>query len=360
MKAGILACSYRLAELELVGGKSRRVCTMEDYQEIKKFVLEYYAKLDAASPNEIADTIQEYAAEEYLWRGLFPFNEIYEPREVGERFWKPFRQAFTSIQRRPDVFMAGSNVIDDVRGDWVCCMGHMLGLFDENWLGIPSTGKMAFLRFVEFNQIESGKIKQTAFFCDIPSVMRQAGVNPFPVETGAWFLTPGPKTHDGLLHRIQNPDESRKTMDLIHRMIDDLTSSGLESPRNELAATWHEDMIWFGPAGIGAAYTIPRYQEQHQGPFRAGLQNIVFNGHVCRFSEGMYGGFFGWPNLTMTPSGGFMGFPATGKPADMRVVDIYRREGDFLAENWIFIDLLYFYYQQGIDILARLKKIYRT
>ena len=35
----------------------------------------------------------------------------------------------------------------------------------------------------------------------------------------------------------------------------------------------------------------------------------------------------------------------------MRVVDIYRREGDKLAENWVFIDLLYYLMQHGIDVL---------
>ena len=80
----------------------------------------------------------------------------------------------------------------------------------------------------------------------------------------------------------------------------------MESPGLELARTWHDDMIWFGPAGIGAAYTRDRYQAQHQGPFREGLEDITFNGHLCRFSEGKYGGFFGWPNLTMRPAGAFM------------------------------------------------------
>jgi hypothetical protein len=37
----------------------------------------------------------------------------------------------------------------------------------------------------------------------------------------------------------------------------------------------------------------------------------------------------------------------------MRVIDIYRRDGDKLAENWVFIDLLHFWKQQGVDILAR-------
>ena len=75
---------------------------------------------------------------------------------------------------------------------------------------------------------------------------------------------------------------------------------------------------------------------------------------------GNFGGFFGWPNLTLTPTGGFMGMPASEKPGDMRVIDMYRREGDKLSENWIFIDLLHFWNQQGVDILDRIKKTPRT
>ena len=98
---------------------------------------------------------------------------------------------------------------------------------------------------------------------------------------------------------------------------------------------------------------IERYVEQHCAPFRTGFVDRVFNGHICRVAEGEFGGFFGWPNLTLTPSGGFMGMPATGRPGDMRVIDMYRRDGDKLTENWIFIDLLHFWMQQGVDVLER-------
>ncbi len=37
----------------------------------------------------------------------------------------------------------------------------------------------------------------------------------------------------------------------------------------------------------------------------------------------------------------------------MRVVDIYHRDGDKLAENWVFIDMLHFMNQQGLDVLER-------
>lgn len=330
---------------------------MSNFQDSKALVLEYYQALDSAQGSDINGVIQRYTSSDYHWRGMHPFYEQHSADAVADVFWKPFRQAFCSIQRRPDVFMAGLNNIDGGKTEWVCSMGHMMGLFDHKWLGIPATGKMAFLRYVEFNRVENGKICETALFCDIISVMQQAGLRPLPLATGAFFITPGPRTHDGLLYEAQDPEVGKKTLALINEMVDDLTGSGLHSEADELARTWHEDMIWFGPAGIGATYTRDRYEKQHQGPFDDGLDDIAFNGHICRFAEGNFGGFFGWANLTMQPSGGFLGMPAIADRVDMRVVDIYRRDGDKLAENWIFIDLLHFLSMQGLNVLERMEGI---
>ncbi len=52
-----------------------------------------------------------------------------------------------------------------------------------------------------------------------------------------------------------------------------------------------------------------------------------------------------------------MGLPATGANIDMRVVDIYRRDGDKLAENWVFIDTPYVLKQQGLDIFERMQEL---
>jgi hypothetical protein len=164
-----------------------------------------------------------------------------------------------------------------------------------------------------------------------------------------------------LLFDSQSPAEGDRTMSLVNSMIADLSelnSSGDDHCLPELLArTWHDDMVWYGPAGIGATYTIPRYQEQHQHPFRTQLKDKVFHGHIARFAEGNYAGFFGWANLTNTPTGGFLGLPGNNVRADMRVVDIYRRDGDKLAENWVFIDLLHWLSMQNLDILERLKSV---
>ena len=333
---------------------------MQDLQQCKALLRRFHEELDATDADGIDDVFGRYSSDDYLWRGMHPFNELAGADAVANTFWKPFRRSVASIQRRPDVFFAGMNEIDGFQSAWVCSMGHLMGLFDEDWLGIPATGKMIFLRYAEFNRVAGGKLRETALFCDIISVMRQAGLNPLPPQTGAFFITPGPRTHDGLLHEEQDPAEGQETLELIKRMVADLVTSGMESPQDELARTWHDDMIWFGPAGIGATYTRARYQQQHQGPFREGLKDIQFNGHKCFLTEGCYGGFFGWPNLTMKSAGGFMGLPASDRITEMRVVDIYRRERDKLAENWIFIDLLHFLALQGLDLLDRIGRFPRT
>ena len=193
--------------------------------------------------------------------------------------------------------------------------------------------------------------------------MHQAGHYPLPPMTGAAFIYPGPRTHDGILLSEKSPEEGQKTLRLVEDMCKDLSKlneSEQESSAESLAKFWCEDMIWYGPTGIGATYTIPRYQEQHQRPFRNNLKDKVFNGHVARFAEGNYCAFFGWPNLNNRNKGGFLGLPENNTHAPMRVVDIYRRDGDRLAENWVYLDMLHYLYEQNLDVLSRMRKICRT
>jgi ketosteroid isomerase-like protein len=330
-------------------------------QAAKSVVRNFHAAFDASVDEDLTKCLALHVADDYFWRGMHPFYEQNGADAVASVFWLPLRDSFTSLQRREDVFMAGFNDVDQGESVWVASMGNMMGLFDRDWLGIPATGKMAFLRYAEFHRVADGKIAESAFFCDIINIMQQAGCYPLPQQTGAAIIAPGPRTHDGLLFDPQLPHEGDLTMQLLNRMIADLSGLNVSGddrcPPELLARTWHDDMIWYGPAGIGATYTIPRYQEQHQYPFRTQLKDKVFHGHIARFAEGNYAGFFGWANLTNTPTGGFLGLPSNNARADMRVVDIYRRDGDKLAENWVFIDLLHWLSMQDLDILNRLKSI---
>ncbi len=326
-------------------------------QTAKQLVLSLFDALENSPAGRSADAMSPFTAPGYHFRGVHPLNEIQGTRDVAETVWDPLKTAFTSLQRRQDIFMAGPNLI---AGDmWVTSMGKFLGLFDEPWLDIKPTHKIVMIPYCEFHRVEDGQITESALWVDVVSVMKQSGYNPFGPQTGAEIVNPGPCTADGILLQPQQDDESQKTLDLIMTMCNDLVGDGMHSDDNALSRTWHDNMLWFGPSGIGATFTIDRYEQQHQGPFNAGLKNIEFNGHILEHAEGNYGGWFGWPNLRMNQGDGFLGMPASDTQTEMRVVDIYRRDGDKLAENWVFIDLLHYLLLLGVDVLKRYREIQR-
>ena len=332
---------------------------MSDFQQEKALVRAFHEELGHASEANVAEVLTRYVAPDWHWRGMHPFNEQIGPQAVADAFWGPLLASFSRLQRRPDIFIAGLNEIDGFTGRWVVQMGHMMGLFDRPWLGILPTKRIAMLRFVEFNRVEDGRIVETSMFCDILHLMMQAGQNPLPPQTGAMLVQPGPMTHTGLCYERQDPAAGETTLAAINALLFNPKAKdvGIDEA-TRLARVWHDDMIWWGPGGIGATYTIERYLRQHSTPFGAALTaGYRFNGHLCRLAEGDFGGFFGWANLTVTNAGGYLGMTAGPGPSEMRVVDMYRVQDGKLAENWIFIDILHYLAKQGLDVLSRMTTI---
>lgn len=332
---------------------------MGKYQNSKKIVREYFEALENSSTQELKIVLEKYMSEDYNFKGVYPFREQNGIENVVNVFWKPLKESLNHMQRRQDIFIGGTNEIDG--SEWIMSMGHFMGLFDKDFLGIRRTRKMISLRYAEFSCVENGKISKTGLFVDIIGFMQQAGINPLPPQTGQYFVYPGPRDHDGLLFEDANEEDGIKTLELVNKMVDDLSQLNLNGsmgcPPEVLEKSWAKNMIWYGPGGIGASYTIPRYQEQHQLPFRNNLADKTFNGHICRFAEGNFACFFGWPNLTNRPIGGFLGLPGGEVKSDMQVVDVYCRKGDKLSENWVLIDIPYWLKQQGLDILDRTRNI---
>jgi hypothetical protein len=129
-----------------------------DLQNEKQLIWNFHQKLDGAKVSEIGDIIAAHTDEGHVWLGYHPFDKIKGSNEIADLFWAPFRNAVSSVQRRVDIFFAGKNEIDNFKSTWVVSMGHLMGLFDNAWLGIHPTGKLVFLRYCEFNRVENGKI----------------------------------------------------------------------------------------------------------------------------------------------------------------------------------------------------------
>ena len=315
---------------------------MSKYQAAKTIVRNYFEAMENANPETVADVLKEFTADDYLWRGVYPFREQRGADVVAETFWAPLMQSLTRMQRRQDIFIAGTN---EIRGEqWVMSMGNFMGLFDADWLGIGHTRKIANLRYAEFNCVENGKISQTGLFLDIIGLMVQAGAYPLPPSTGVYFNYPGPRTHDGLLFEDAPEEEGAVTQALVNTMIGDLVelneTGSMDCPPEVLERSWSDEMIWYGPAGIGSTRGIDGFQQFHQGPFLEAFPDREVGHHDARLAEGNYCASTGWPAVVGTHLGdGWLGLPATGNHVDMRVIDVWRRCGLVVPWNDPHVDI---------------------
>lgn len=328
---------------------------MAGFQKEKNLVRAYFTDLERCSPDEAEGVLKKYVSEDYLWEGVYPFLDQNGAEAVADVFWRPLKESLTHMQRRQDVFMGGRATDGKV---WVMSMGQFMGLFDKEYLGVRRTCKMHHLQYAEYSCVENGKITHTAMFVDLLGFMREAGVNPLPPETGHYFVYPGPRDHNGLMFEDAPEEKGRESFAIVDRMLKGLFSinGGKETPRDMLRETWAEDMIWYGPCGIGASYTIPRYQLQHQIPFRTNLSDKKENPLYAYFAEGDFVCFYS--SMDVTPDGGWLGLPGGRKSAHLRGdIDIYYCKDGKISENWCFIDLPYWLHEQGLEIFDRTASI---
>ncbi|MEO0486438.1 MAG: ester cyclase [Pseudomonadota bacterium] len=320
----------------------------------KQAVLAHQDAVDAAPSDALASALAAHTTPDCPFHTTAPFPEQLTAEGAEAQVWAPLRAALGPLQRRPDIFLAGPNDLDGGATTWVVSMGHLMGLFRGPLFGVRPTGRAALLRYCAFYQVEGDRIADVTLFLDAMNFMALNGAEAVPQSTATTLITPGPRTHDGLLYTPTPAAEGEITLRLFQRMINRLLDANVETTTTDLSLDWTPDMIWWGPGGIGAPYTQQGYLDQHCVPFERGLTWGTFFGHRCEIAEGNFGGFFGWPTFDVLSNGGYIGLaPKSDRPATMRVVDLYRRAGDKIAENWNFIDHLHFLEQLGVDLIAR-------
>ena len=287
------------------------------------------------------------------WHGPHPINAHQGSQEVLAAFWQPFLHAFPDVERRDDIIISGTFK----GGSWVGATGHYTGTFANEWLGIPATGGVLNVRYGEFSRLVGGRVCEVYLILDILDVLRQAGRWPvgLPKSPGMADRVPGPATRDGVVLSPHDAHQGTQSLALVEAMIAGLMSYDrftLESMGME--RFWHPQMMWYGPAGIGASRALKGFQDVHQRAFLKAFPDRIGGDHKARIGEGAYVGSAGWPSVRATHLGPWLGVPATERRISMRVMDFWRREDNLLRENWVFIDQLDLLLQMDFDVMARL------
>ncbi len=331
-------------------------------QSNKAAVWDFWQKLNHARPQQVPALARAALHEDVNWNVSAPVDQLLGVEAVIADFWLPLLQSFPDIKRAPYVFIGGED-----RGEgWVSGCGYFTGSFARDWLGIPASGRKTNIWFGVFYCMRAGRIAEAYLQLDILAVARQAGFQLLPPAPGAeGGKIPGPLAKDGILLTEQEALESRKSLQLVRAMAQGMSRyqrsrDGGDLRSMEQAKYWSRDMKWYGPSGIGACHTLEEYEDFHQRPWLEGYgdRNISPEGAgrlMGWIGEGKYcaGGI--WDAPYSHHNGTYVGVPASGKLMTLRDFDWWKREGEYLIENWVPIDMIDLFRQMDIDLMARLR-----
>jgi len=307
-------------------------------------------------PGDFAPAIGAFFAADALINVVHPFNDYAGPDAYMSGVIAPLQAAFDGLFRRDDVVMAGRFE----GGDWISATGYYVGHFARDWIGIRAPGRLCYLRFGEFHRMQGGKAVESYIYLDIPELM--VACNQWPIASGPGRtrgytgLIQGPASQDGILRDAGDPSEAEKS----YRIVSDMLAR-LATEDEAWRPYWHENMMWYGPGAFGsfvgleqfASFQVP-FESQFEG-WSGGSANNGMTRHFTRFGDGAYTCSGGWPSLTGVNVKPFLEQPASNERVFFRVCDWWRREGDLLVENWVFVDVPHVLLQLGVDIFADLE-----
>jgi predicted ester cyclase len=336
----------------------------------KKSVKKLLDNLASATPATLDKCLFDAYHQDAEWRGSHPMNELKGIDAIKETAWLPLLTSFPNLERRDSIIMGGNFRGDDLVGT----MGHYAGTFENDWLGIPASGELVYLRYGEIHKIVDGKIAQSSVLIDVLDVIRQVGFWPLPPSLGSNEMWPAPITGDGwLLHETaaaQSADAVDITLAMHHSLGADpenATDNGIKVERSDLLNMsqkqyWHPKMMWYGPCGIGSARGLEGFVDLHQRPFRLAFPNRRSGGsnHYCKLGDGNYALTAGWPSVIAPHTGGgWLGVPPSNRQISMRVMDFYLIDEGLVRENWVPIDILHILFQMDVDVLARVRQQFK-
>ena len=314
-----------------------------------------YESLAGGDRDQIHRVAESTLCADVAWSACHPVNDLNGIDAVVEQFLLPLAQAMPDIERRAFIHIPGQ--FHDQQ--WIAGTGYLVGTFSSSLFDIPPTGQTLYLRYSELVQIEQGRISRCYLFPDFLDAMQQAGVYPLRASLGHGGLIMPPASLDGICSDNADPQYSASTVQLIMDMLDCLRKyDGKSLQSMDLETYWHPDFMWYGPAGIGTTRGINGFRLHHQGPFLSGFPDRDVDHHACTVACGDYVATGGWPHMHATHTGGgWLGLPPSGQHLSLRVMDIWRREGDLLKENWVAIDIPHMLQQMGLDVFAQMRAI---
>lgn len=262
---------------------------------------------------------------------------------ILEQWVWPVQKAFSNPEWTP--LLVGCSHHDSA--DWLAAMVEVTGDQVVEFYGVPK-GRNRRLSMGVFVRHCDGQFDRIRLLFDLPGLAHQAGLAWFPPFEGRDLPHPRPP----YLTQSDSADtlRSRQLVESLIGGLNHLQQGQLSSmPQRDY---WCQDMGWFGPHGIGGACGFEEYQRFAQGPSVASFPNRRGTWPKEAFVvDGRMAAFTAWPSLVGDFTGQpFRGLAPTGGGITQNIMDFYVTRSGRLWRNWVFIDLIDFAEQCGVDV----------
>jgi len=220
--------------------------------------------------------------------------------------------------------------------------------------GVPPPPNKPFVRIrdIDYYLLKGSRIDVNWCLIDVIDLFEQAGyklVPPAPMPAGGYRA---PNAMDGFpapLSESVNPDDTVVSNRIWSMAIQEDYVHNIGGAR-----WWADDMVWYGPAGIGTAYSKADYRIHFLEPLHRAFSNISMqlDLSVC---EGKYCGAHFYLHARHT--GPWFGVEATGKEVRVRCGAHAHFEDGRIVEGWLIIDVPRALADMGVDFFARARDV---
>lgn len=264
-----------------------------------------------------------------------------------------FNEAFANYSTY-NTFFAASNAS-------LTCAAYMITRWVGPFAGVPpppGPAPVVRIRDLDFYAFEGTRISYNWCMVDVVDILQQGGYRVLPEASLPDLGYPAPTGQQGLpapdSQWVDEEDAAKSMMPFVQMVQEDLGAQSME------ARWWAEDMVWYGPAGIGTAKGRTQYVEFVLQPLRAAftetrveIEQLVCEGAICGAMVHL------WGNHTGT----WLGEEPTGKLVRLRFgllahVQLQPGAKGFgkLIEGWAQLDIPAAFAMMGVDLLERARK----
>lgn len=279
-----------------------------------------------------------FLADDFVYDFIYPWVE----KQRGIQAW--YEGEFSAWNRGfpRNAFVPFIEVGD---ASYVSYASYMLSEWRGPFAGVPPVNRTVRVRDLDFYLVRDGKIVYNWCMVDVINLLQQAGYSvlppsPLPDDPLANYLPSS--SMDGMpapLKAFVSPGDTKRAERIVRAA---LRQDFLDF--HDSASSWHSNMTWYGPAGIGTASSRQLYVTHFLAPLHRAFNDpqLAIDVLVC---EGLYCAAHVY--LRALHVGPWLGQQASGRRIALRMGLHFRVAGGHIAEGWSQVDLLSALAQMG-------------